>query len=845
MCIMVKNLFKKPNKITKKTASKPKKPTKNKPWSVATMFKVFTFVGFLVSVAIVLYVFWWISRLEVPSVEGFDTRQVEQSTKLYDRTGKVLLFNIHGDIRRTVVPLNEISRHLRNATIAIEDTEFYTHKGIRPKRIIKAVFDNITSNTTQGGSTLTQQVVKNIYLTREKTITRKVKEWVLALALEKKLTKDEILSVYLNEMPYGGTIYGAQEASRYFFGKDANELTLAEAAYLAALPQRPTYLSPHGDNIDVLEKRKNLVLEKMLEYNFINEEEYKTAREEVVIFNKFKERNILAPHFVFYIRDYLEKKYGKEVVEKGGLQVTTTIDVNLQEIGERIIQKFALENEKKFNAENAALVAIDPKTGQILAMVGSRDYFDEKIDGKFNVATAARQPGSTFKPLVYAVAFEKGYTDSTVVFDLQTQFSTNCLPNDFSMDNGCYAPVNYDGKFQGPITLRNALAQSVNIPAVKMLHMVGIGNALTKAREMGIQSLTKSARHYGLSLVLGGGEVTPLELTGAYSVFANDGVYNKPVGILRIEDAAGNVLEEFEPSPKQVLSKQASRTISDILSDNVARTPAYGRRSFLYFDNWDVAAKTGTTNDFRDVWVVGYTPTLAVGTWAGNNDNSPIVKKVAGFVIAPMWRAFMNEALPYVKNEKFIPPEPLPENTKPILAGDWKSAFESAGGPHSLLHFVDKNNPQGPVPKMPGTDPQYANWEYPVQLWASGLGVLNTDKQEYIYENRLNTNTPNTSIQNTQQNNTTQNTSSISIIYPSQGSTVEAGKPLTVKLHKSGAFSKVEYFLNGVYIGSSIKEPFGITIVPEKRVGMSTIKAIAYIAGLGGTVVDIVNFNTK
>ncbi len=809
------------------------------------MLKVFTVTGIVVVIAVALYSFWWISRLEVPSIDGFDSRQVDQSTKIYDRTGEILLFDIHGDIRRTVIPIEDISRHLRNATIAIEDAEFYQHSGIRPSRTLKAVFDNLTAGDLlggQGGSTLTQQVVKNVYLTREKTITRKVKEWVLAIALEKKLTKDEILSVYLNEMPYGGTIYGAQEASKYFFGKDASELTLAEAAYLAALPQRPSYFSPHGNNFDKLEKRKDLVLAMMLEHTFITDEEYQEAKDETVIFNKFKNHNILAPHFVFFIRDYLEEKYGEEAVEKGGLRVTTTIDINLQEAGERIINRFALQNETKFNAENAALVAIDPQTGQILAMVGSRDYFDETIDGKFNVATAHRQPGSTFKPLVYGTAFEEGYTSETVVFDLQTQFSTNCLANDFTMGSGCYAPVNYDGKFQGPITLRNALAQSVNIPAVKVLHLVGIYDALKKAREMGITGLKEGASHYGLSLVLGGGEVTPLELTGAYSVFANDGVYNKQVGILKVEDATGNTLEEFEPVPERVLSENAARTVSDILSDNVARTPAYGRRSFLYFDNWDIAAKTGTTNDFRDVWVVGYTPTLAVGTWAGNNDNSPIVKKVAGFVIAPMWRAFMDEALPYVQNEKFIQPETLPEDTKPILTGDWQGAFAQVDGAHSALHFIDKTDPRGDAPSVPGKDSQYSNWEYPVQMWANGISInsgTTTGDEEQSTTNTDQEEEP----QATQ--DTIDTIASLQITHPVQGSTVVAGKPLTVHLNKSGSFSKVEYFLNGVYIGASIKAPFSITLLPQSRANMSTIKAIAHISGLGGSIVDSVTFNTQ
>ncbi len=814
--------------MRKKGEQKKEKRVKNK-LSLMKIVKILSIVGVLTTLAVISYIFWWAATLEIPSVDNFDTRQVEQSTKIYDRTGEILLFNIYGDKRRTVVPLEDISRHLRNATIAIEDAEFYQHRGIRPMRILKAVFDNLVYGTHQGASTLTQQVVKNVYLSREKTLSRKVKEWILALALEKKLSKDEILSVYLNEMPYGGTIYGAEEASKYFFGKSAKDLTLAEASYLAALPQRPTYYSPHGSNKKALDARHELVLSKMLEYGFISQQEYTNAMAEEVTFNKFKDYNILAPHFVFFIRDYLEQKYGAEAVLTGGLKVTTTINADLQEAGERIIKKYAISNEEKFNAENAALVAIDPRNGQILAMVGSRDYFDDKIDGKFNVATAHRQPGSTFKPIVYSTAFEMGYAPSTVLFDLQTQFSTSCAPDDFSMSSVCYSPVNYDGKFQGPITLRNALAQSVNIPAVKLLHLVGIKNALDKAKALGINGLKEGASHYGLSLVLGGGEVTPLELTGAYATFANDGINNPTVGILKVEDSQGNILEEFKSNPKRVLSEQAARNLSSVLSDEVARIPAYGRRSFAYFDNWDVAVKTGTTNDFRDVWVVGYTPALAVGTWAGNNDNSPIVKKVAGFVIAPMWRAFMDEALPHIQNLKFIEPDPLPNDVNPMIAGDWQKAFSQAGGAHSILHFIDPKKPRSMAPVIPGQDSQYANWEYPVQLWASGLNIENT-----------NFNSPD--LNNININTTSDE--SFTISYPQDNSTVPAGRPLTVFIQSNKNINKVDYYLNGAYIGSSSKAPYSITTVPQKRSAPSTIKAVAHLTN-SSVLIDSVTFNSQ
>jgi 1A family penicillin-binding protein len=835
-------------------ARKKRQRTKKKLSVLKIVAYLFLFF-FVIFIALSLVIIIWVSRLEIPSIDDFDSRKVEQSTKIYDRTGETLLFDIHGDVRRTIVPFNNISPYIRNATIAIEDAEFYHHNGIRPLRILKAIFDNIIYKTGQGGSTLTQQVVKNVYLTRQKTITRKVKEWILAMALEKKMTKDEILSVYLNEMPYGGNIYGAQEASRYFFGKDVSNITLAEAAYLASLPQRPSYFSPHGNHKDALERRKDAVLNKMLSLGFITKDEYKDAMEEDVIFSKFKNHNILAPHFVFYIRDYLIERYGEDVVYKGGLRVTTTINTELQQAGERIINRYATLNETKFNAENASLVAIDPKTGQVLAMVGSRDYFDEKIDGKFNIATAHRQPGSTFKPIVYATAFERGLTSETVVFDTQTQFSTNCLPDDFSMKNGCYSPVNYDGHFRGPMTLRNALAQSINIPAIKVLYLVGIKNALEKARLLGVESLTKSARHYGLSLVLGGGEVSLLELTGAYSTFANNGTFNKPVGILKIEDTSGNILEEYEQDERRVFSQNTASTISNILSDNTARAPAYGYHSFLNFGRRNVAAKTGTTNDFRDVWVVGYTPTIAVGTWAGNNDNSPIVKKVAGFVIAPMWRAFMDEALKIVKDEDFTKPSPLPQDIKPILNGNWQQQF-AMNGIHSILHFVNKNNPRGENPHIPASDAQYTNWEYPVQLWTMinlGYGATSTEATSTILQQA------NMLIQNTQQmiqnNNTsspqdntttiqTTNKTSLHIVNPVNNSTVRAGVPLMITLAVNGVFSKVDYYLNGVYIGASVKNPYSITILPQKRTNINIIKAVGR-TNTGGVISDTIHFNTK
>jgi len=487
-------------------------------------FKEAALVVIILGIFAVGSLFLWVSTFTIPDLSSFNERKVSQSTKIYDRTGTILLYDLNRGIKRTVVTDNEISRNIKNATVAIEDSEFYTHHGIRPTSIFRAILANIgAGGFSQGGSTITQQVVKNSLLTTEKKISRKLKEWILALKLERVLSKIEILNLYLNEAPYGGTVYGIEEAGQTYFGKKAADLSIAESAYLASLPNAPSYFSPYGNNKQKLEDRKNLVLAKMLEKKFINQEEYSRAINEKVVWKPQENLGIKAPHFVMFIRQYLEEKYGKAIVEQGGLKVITTLDYGLQEKAEAMAKQYASENEKKFNAENVSLIALDPKTGQILAMVGSRDYFDKTIDGNFNVALAHRQPGSSFKPIVYAEAFKKGYTPETVVFDLQTEFSTECNPDGTPITAGnedrCYMPENYDHVYRGPINLRNALAQSINIAAIKVLYLAGIKDSLRLAKDMGIKSLTNVGQ-YGLTLVLGGGEVSLLDLTGAYGTFA-------------------------------------------------------------------------------------------------------------------------------------------------------------------------------------------------------------------------------------------------------------------------------------------------------------------------------------
>lgn len=783
--------------------------------------------------------FLWGSSLSIPELGSFEKRKVQQSTKIYDRTGEILLYDVHENIQRTVVPASEISRNIKNATVAIEDADFYEHKGIKPRAIFRAMLVNLGAlEFSQGGSTITQQVVKNSILTQDKKISRKLKEWILSLKLERGFTKEKILEMYLNESPYGGNIYGIEEASNVFFGKKAADLTLAESAYLAALPQAPTYYSPYGNNKNKLEDRKNLVLEKMYDNGFITKEEREAATNQQIGFRPQRDIGINAPHFVFFVIEYLENKYGKRAVEERGFKVVTTLDFELQKKAQDIVFKFAHENEERFDAENAGLVAIDPKTGQILVMVGSRDYFDEKIGGNFNVATASnRQPGSAFKPFVYATAFNKGYTPETVVFNLKTQFQTTCEPEDLDTEDDagktdCYSPANYDGKFTGPITFRDALAQSVNVPAVKVLYLAGLADSLRTAKDMGISGLSDIGR-YGLTLVLGGGEVSLLDMTSAYGVFANEGVRNKPVSILKIEDGGGNIIEEFDQKSERVLPENTARQISDILSDEDARSPAFGRHSYLYFNDRDVAAKTGTTNDYRDAWIIGYAPNISVGAWAGNNDNSSMEKKVAGFIVAPMWNAFMREALAVIDNEKFKKPEETnKDNLKPVLKGVWLGGVEYAVDKisgklataftpeetkedgvltdvHSILYWVDKENPNGPSPKKPENDPQFKFWEYPINKWKVENGFASAGTTEPPTE--------------TDDIHGPEFAPKITITNPSISFIYDENQKINVAISNESRFplSKIDVFINEMFVGSSGAAPFAFSFVPS---GLDNIK---------------------
>lgn len=649
----------------------------------------------------------WFSTLKTPDINVFDDKLLGQSAKIYDRTGNVLLYDLSQKVRRSVVPLNQISPYISNATLAIEDNDFYQHGGIKITSLIRAVFANISGGGyKQGGSTITQQVVKNSLLTKDKTLVRKIKEIFLALKIERNLTKDEILTLYLNNSPYGGNIYGVEEATQLFFNKKASDVTLAEAAIIASLPKAPSTYNPYAGKKDALLNRKNQVLSNMFKLKMITEEEYEQAKTEVVVFEPRNLGSIKAAHFVMYIRDQLEKKYGVEKLTEGGFKIISTIDYDIQKKGEEIAYDYIKNNQKRFGAENGSMVVVDPKTGQILAMVGSRDYFDTEIDGNFNVATAYRQPGSAFKPFVFATAFNKGFLPETVLFDTPTEFSSQCTPNSVpkTPDAICYNPQNYEGGFNGPMSIRKALGASRNIPAVKAIYLVGVQSVINTARVLGVSNL-ENASKYGLSLALGSGEVSLLDMTSAYGVFANDGVRNSLTGILKIEDSKGKILEEFELSPKKVLEEQSARFMNDILSDVAARNSIFVRS---YFKNDIVAIKTGTTNNSRDAWTIGYTPSVVVGAWMGNNDNRPMNQLASALIVSPMWKQYMDYILTKVNKESFIKPDETSSDVKPFMKGVYQTAD---GTTHSELFWIDRDDITGPIPSNPASDPLFYNWE--------------------------------------------------------------------------------------------------------------------------------------
>lgn len=752
---------------------------------------------------------YWISR-SLPNPNQLIEREVAQSTKILDRTGQEILYEVHGDEKRTLVSLSDIPMFAQKATIAIEDKDFYHHGGFSIMAIFRTVVTNVLYGKKAGGSTLTQQFIKNAVLTNEKTYTRKIKELLLAYRMEKRFSKDEILQMYMNEIPYGSNAYGIEAASQKYFGKSVKDINLAEAAVLAALPQSPSRYSPYGSNLNVLIERQQYIIDQMVKQGYVTQEEADAAKQYELSFKRQAD-NIRAPHFVMYVKELLAEKYGDKMIEQGGLKIYTSLDLFKQQAAEEVVKELTKDTKEKYDASNAALVSIDPKNGQILAMVGSRDYFDDSIDGQVNIAIRDRQPGSSLKPLIYAASFIKGFTPNSILYDVVTNFSTD--------PEKSYEPHNYTGLEYGPVSIRKALAGSLNIPAVKAIYLTGIDNVLDLANELGYTTLRDKDR-FGLSLVLGGGEVKLLEHVNAYGAFAREGIVNEITPILKIEDKDGKVLEEATVKEKKVFEPNIARMINDVLSDNNARSYIFGTNNYLTLGKRPVAAKTGTTNDYHDAWTIGYTPSLVSGVWVGNNDNAPMKKGTAGGTIAArIWHDYMAKILGNTPIEEFKKPE-IPKRDKPMLNGEMPStkiAIDKISGllassstppeliiekefsaPHSILYYIDKNDPLGDYPKKPSDDPQFNGWEGAVMKWFQKQNATST----------ISTSTPPTK---TDDIHTAENLPVITITNLAKNQEI-TNPNLTVNIETSAArgVKSVEYYVNDNLLSTVETAPFSL-----------------------------------
>jgi 1A family penicillin-binding protein len=777
----------------------------------------------------------WVSR-DLPDPNSLISRQIPQSTKIYDRTGEHLLYEVHGDEKRTLVPIEDIPDYVKQATIAIEDRQFYEHHGIYWRGLFRAVVMSVlTGQRIQGTSTLTQQFVKNAVLTNERSLDRKLREFILALQIEQKYSKDQILQLYLNEIPYGSTIYGIEAASQTYFGKPAKELTIDESALLASIPQRPSFYSPYStagaaEEFTTLIGRQHYTIDRMAADGYITEEEAKNAKE-IDTLAKVLPRtvgDISAPHFVMYVREQLEATYGVKTVGEGGLNVITTLDWDKQHIAEEEVTKGVEARGERYGFGNAALVSLDTRTGEVLAMVGSKDFFDEDIDGQVNVTLSARQPGSSFKPIVYAAAFARGYLPDTQVWDVNTTFKT---------DTQNYEPRDYDLKERGPVSLRQALQGSLNIPAVKMLYLVGLGPVIDFAEDLGYTTLSDRSR-FGLSLVLGGGEVLPIEHAAAFAAFAQEGEYRAPSSILKVTDPTGTVLEEWkEPSPKRIMDQQTARVVNNVLSDNSARAYVFGLNNSLTLPGRPVAAKTGTTNNFKDAWTAGYTPSLVAVVWVGNSRGKEMRRGADGSLIAaPIWQAYMRRALEGSEVTFFNPPAP-PKTTKLALLG---KAFEESvkvnkitgkratdltppefveermsREAHSILWYIDKNDPTGPAPTNPANDPQFANWESSVRRWVTKTEWNATSSVPLEYDDIF----------------TEESRPKVTILAPSENQTFTS-RTVLARASVSGprAIVRVEAYVDGIPVGSTDSAPWEFEIHIPNRVerGFRTLVLRAY-----------------
>ncbi|MFH1833215.1 MAG: transglycosylase domain-containing protein [Candidatus Levyibacteriota bacterium] len=652
----------------------------------------FTFFGLIGLIVLTVFLFIWYSR-DLPTPGKLTSTNLPQSTKIMDRNG-IVLYDVYQEQNRTYVTLDAIPKTLQEATISIEDKNFYTNQGFSVAGYLRAIRDFVLFRRVTGGSTLTQQLVKNALLTSEKSIPRKIKELMLSIQVDRKYTKDQILELYLNVAPYGGPAVGIEAASERYFGKKAKDLALVESAILAGFPQSPSYYSPYGPDPKAYIGRAQEVLRRMREDGYITSKQENDAVKQLdkVTFES-SGQSIKAPHFSFYVKDLLIKQFGENAVEQGGLQVTTTLDYKLEEKAEKIVNE-EVTAARNLNVGNGASIVLNPRNGEILAMVGSRDFFatqsaskKDNFQGQFNVITQGiRQPGSSIKPVTYAAALEKGYTAATLIMDTKTVF-----PNQGEKD---YIPVNYDGKFHGPLQLRFALGSSINIPAVKLLSLVGIKNMLTTASDMGLTTLSptdENTKRFGLSLTLGGGDVKPIDLAAAYTVFANGGNRVEPIAILKVSDPKGNVLYEHKDiSKRRAISAEVAFIISHMLLDNNARLITFGVNSYLNVSGKTIAVKTGTTDDKRDNWTIGWTPSILVATWVGNNDNSPMGNVASGVTgAAPIWRRIILEALKGKSDEDFE----KPDGVTAVMIDAFGGGLPVDGRPTRSEYFIKGTEP--------------------------------------------------------------------------------------------------------------------------------------------------------
>lgn len=761
--------------------------------------------GFLLFIIIL---FIWYSK-DLPTPGKIKNMKPVESSHIYDRNGEVI-YDISGDVKRTVLEDKDIPQNIKDATVATEDKNFYHDFGISFTGILRSVYYNITGKKgyISGGSTITQQYVKNAILTSQKTFTRKIKEVILTLEIEMMFSKKQILDMYLNEIPYGSNTYGVEAASQTYFNKNAKDLTLDEAAMLAAMANAPTYYSPYGQHPDKLLARRNYVLDRLTTLKYISKDQADQAKAQKISVVARRD-SILAPHFVAYVKEKLVDMFGEQMVEEGGLKVTTTLDLNNQKNAEQIVAKNAASKLTKYGATNAALIHIDPKTGQIIAMVGSKDFFDNSIDGQVNVTISDRQPGSSFKPIVYATAFKGKYNPGYTLWDVPTDF-------------GNYKPQNYDGTTHGPVSMRQALANSLNIPAVKTLYLTGIDKVLDQAHKMGITTLNDPER-YGLSLVLGGGEVKLLDLTTAYGVFADQGVLHDTTPFLKIEDKNGKILYEYKENKgkKEVLDPQIAYEVSDILADNSARQMVFGFTNQLQFADRHVAVKTGTTQENRDGWTVGYIPSAAVGVWVGNNDNTAMKKGADGSVVAaPIWHEYMQELLDSMSAEDF----PRPDGIKEITVDKFSNKLPTDQSPETIFDIFaswqlpTKNDdihlkvkicklcddsklatdlcPASRVEERTYTNlhsevPEKSNWENPVIDWANanGLSIGKPPTETCDLENQQ---------------------PSITISEPKNNQVIGGPFAISSSVKANVSIKYVEYYLDDIGIARVESEPYTV-----------------------------------